>query len=329
VLFGAAVTLALMMERGAWRRPLMMERGAWRRPLMMERAAWRRPAAAFVVACVAGAGVYLALNGVVMLAHGVSTTRPLLARAGRAVVLLTAVLGPGGALGLAVLVSPVGGLAEFLRRVAWLCWALYVPRFVMLPDQADYLILPVEMTVLAAVVAARPMLAWGCAVLVAVPSLVTVSVLGRDPATAVLRVVLAPQWGALAQDWAARAFAMRLERVGVARFVAAGLPRQPTTEPLRYDVYMPGYVSGDGDLVVGRDQVFHVVDAAAGVASLPTVPRGWYRGIFGCAAPLGPGIGWRGWEAPVAASVLDLYAAGRPLACTRVDKGGGFGAPME
>jgi hypothetical protein len=302
VLFGAAVTLALMIERREW-----------------------RPAVAFGAACVVAACVYLGLNGVGMLAHGVSTTRPLLARAGRAVVLLSAVLGPGGALGLAMLAPPADGLAGFLRRVAWLCWGFYLPRFVLLPDQADYLILPMEMTVLAAVVAARPALAWGFAALVALPSLVTVSLLGRDPVSAALRVAVAPHWGALAQDWAARAFASRMERMGVARFVAAGAGGAP----LRYDIYMPGYVSGDGDLVIGQDQVFHLVDARAGVASLPTVPRGWYRGVYGCAAPLGPGIGWRGWEAPVAATVLDIYAVGRPLACSRVDKEGAFGAPMR
>ena len=128
------------------------------------------------------------------------------------------------------------------------------------------------------------------------PSLATVSVFRRDAASGALSVGLAPQWGAVAQDWAARRFAMRMEGPAAVAAVSA----RTGLAGLRYDVFMPGYVSAGSDLVIGRAHLYRVVPMGGGVGALATVPRGLYRAIWACDAALGPGIGWRGWEAPVA-----------------------------
>jgi hypothetical protein len=288
VLFLAAVTLALV-----WGAPAI--RG--------------RVLAAAALAGIGAACLYLGLNGVGMLTTAVTSTRPWPSRLLRAAVFVSAALGPGGACACAALVrapsgDPAAPEAVFLRRAAWLGWALYLPRFAALPDQMEYLILPVCLSMVAFLAWVPGRFAvWAC-VAFCVPSLVTVSVFRRDAASGALSVRLAPQWGAVAQDWAARRFAMRMEGPAAVAAVSA----RTGLAGLRYDVFMPGYISAASDLVIGRAHLYRVLPMGGGVGALATVPRGLYRAIWACDAALGPGIGWRGWEAPVA-------ERGEPGAC--------------
>ncbi len=269
VLFVAAVTITLLLAGGGRRAVI----------------------AATLLAGLVAACIYFGLNGIGMLATGVTTTRPLFARLLRAAVFLTAALGHGGMLAIALLPATA---PAFLTRVALLSWLLYLPRFAALPDQLDYLILPVTLTIVAAVAALPVRHVWAVGVLVALPSLVTVSLLGRDPFTGALRPHLALQWGALPQDWAARRFAARMASPAMTRSVEAHV----SAGPLSYDTFMPGYISASGDLVIGLPHLYRVLPLGGGAGALATVPRARYRAIWACDAALGPNSGWRGWEAP-------------------------------
>jgi hypothetical protein len=257
-------------------------------------------AVALGAACLA-AGVYVGLNGTDMLAGGVASTRPAWARIARAIVLASAVLGPGGIFALAGLArrAPLAPDASFCMRVVWLAWLLYVPRFAALPDQADYLILPVMCTLLLAVAVLPWRAACACAALTVLPAFATVSLLSRDATNGTLRIHIAPQWGALPQDWAARRFAADMARPETAAFVATRLQGPGAPRALTYDTYMPGYVSPAHDLVIGQAHIYSVIPGANDESRLATVPRTLYRDIWACNEQLGPGIGWRGWEPPV------------------------------
>jgi hypothetical protein len=262
------------------------------------------------------AGVYVGLNGTDMLSTGVTSTRPPWARIARAIVLASAVLGPGGILALACLArrAALPPDASFCWRVIWLAWLLYVPRFAALPDQADYLILPVICTLLLAVAVLPWRAACACAALTVLPAFATVSLLSRDATNGTLRIHVAPQWGALPQDWAARRFATDMERPETAALVAIRLQGSAAPRALTYDTYMPGYVSPGRDLVIGHAHLYSVIPEGKDDSRLPTVPRTLYREIWSCNEPLGPGIGWRGWEAPI------LEPTMTELACTKVRK---------
>ncbi len=268
--------------------------------------------AAAGLAVVAAGLVYWWLNGAGVLATGVTTTRPWLARVARAAVFGSAALGPGGVLGLAAVfvVRAADAHAAFLRRVVLFCWALYLPRFVALPDQLDYLVLPVVFTCIAVAALPRLRLAAMVCALVCLPSFVTVSVFRRDDGTGALRFDLRPQWGALAQDWSARRFALRMETPAMTGLVQSKVK----AGVLRYDVFMPGYLSDGRDLVIGRVHLYRVVAGRASLSALATVPRRSYRAIWACDVPLGPGVGWRGWEAPVGVVVGEF-------SCWRVKEG--------
>ncbi len=310
-------------------------------PLAVPTLNWRnlRPAILFAAgaAGLAAIAVYLALNGTEMFATAVSTTRPWSARFLRASALGTAAIGPGGALAAVLLLrcgQPEFAKFLWLRRAAGLAWLFYLPRFLALPDQADYLILPVELTILLAAATLPRRQAWVCAGLVCLPAFVTVSVLHRDVAGA-LHISVVPQWGALPQDWAARRFAAYLETPILAHYVAANLPGPAAPRALTYDTYMPGYRSPAGDLVIGQGDTYRVLTHAASFGTrfgtrfgtLATVPRAWYAAIWACDAPLGPSIGWRGWEAPAGDEVVAMQAAGMPLRCGLVDKHAASGPP--
>jgi hypothetical protein len=263
VLFAAAVCLSLF---GAGRR-----RGL-------------RACVACAGACLVAMSVYLTLNKTQVFLTGVSTSRPWDARLARACVLAAASLGPGGVLAAALVVRcrPGDADAGLLARTALWSWALYVPRFVALPDQVEYLILPVETTILAACVVASSRLVWGMAALVCLPDVVTLSLFQRHEETGALSVRPALQWGAVPQDWAARRFAMRMQTAPALAGATGALPGT-----WRYDTYLPAYVSDKWDLAIGAGALYRVA-------------RPGYRWVYACNVPLGPGIGWRGLEAPVA-----------------------------
>jgi hypothetical protein len=297
-LFAAAVTLALMLPPTKLRWPV---------------------AAVALAAATGAASLYILLNGPGMFATAVTTARPWPARLARAAVLLSAALGPGGVLALCMLpAAPVQHEAQapvgFLRRATLFCWLLYLPRFAALPDQVEYLILPVSLTALlaATTLALRP--AWLVTALIVLPSLVTVSLLQRNGQTGALQWHIAPQWGALPQDWAARRFANTLASPAMETYIAAQSHLAAALVP---DTYLPGYISPQRDLVIAHAQLFHIMQVPHGAP--PTVPRRWYRAIFACRDPLGPGIGWRGWEAPAATTVVSLQATHRPEPCGLMD----------
>ncbi len=253
---------------------------------------WRVVVGACVCAAIAAACVYLGLNGAAMLGHDVSTTRPWGGRVLRAGLFASAALGPGGA---AALVLLARARRDFLVQVMWLCWLLYLPRFVALPDQLDYLVLPVTLSLVVACARLRFRHAVGVGLLVCVPSLVTLSLLQRDDVSGAVHFHQGLQWGALPQDWAARRFGARMGGQEMTRQVQGRV----TVGDLRYDEYMPGYLSAAGDLVTGRMHLYRVAGLGGGAAG--TVARTRYRGIWACSAPLGPNAGWRAWEAPLRA----------------------------
>lgn len=309
VLFVAAVTLAL-----AWH-------NSPRRGLII---------AVSLGACMLAACIYLGLNGAGMLLTGVTTTRPWAARLARAAVFGSAALGPGGVLALVLLARREAGPTApegLLRRVVWFAWLLYVPRFVALPDQADYLILPVMASLLAAVCVLPWRTALVCAGLSALPALGTISMFRRDNDNGALQLALAPQPGALVQEWSARAFAAAMARPEMAAFVASRLegtaaPASLVPTSLVYDTFLPGYLSPDRDLVIGQGQLYQIAPprplagGAGALTHLATVPRAQFRTIYACNARLAPGVGWRGWEAPTPPDVQQ----GGPLRCWRTDR---------
>jgi hypothetical protein len=301
VLFVAAVTLALVWRDMPGRRAIIVI----------------SLCAGLLAAC-----VYLGLNGPGMLFTGVTTTRPWVARVARAAVLGSAALGPGGVLALLLLArheTAKGAPEALLRRVVWLAWLLYVPRFVALPDQADYLILPVAASLLVVVCVLPWRMAMVCAGLSALPALATISVFRRNDDDGVLRVALAAQAGAVAQDWSARRFAADMARPEMAAFVASRLEGAAAPQSVVYDTFLPGYLSADRDLVIGQGNLYQIVSsapAAGGLAHLATVPRARFRAIYACNALLAPGVGWRGWEAPTPETVH----AGGSLRCWRTDR---------
>lgn len=273
--------------------------GDWRRGLRL---------ACILAGCAAlASGVYVALSGGALV-HGVSTTRPLWARVPRAAVLLAAALGPGGALAAGLALGAPGTLATRLMLVAW---ALYLPRFVLLPDQLEYLTLPVVFTLRAGILAASTRLAWGLAALAALPLVAAPTLFARDGEGRLhLHPAFAP--GVVAQERAARTWLMRLDAPEAAARVAAALPEE-VRPGLRHDEFLPAFVSAGGDLAIGRGQLYRVVSQGADAARVATVPRARYRRVFTCDGSFGPGIGWRGLEMPEAE-----WVPGDALACTEV-----------
>jgi len=269
--------------------------------------------AAAAVAGVAAAAVYLGLNGTAMLTTGVTTTRPVAARLARAAVCLAASLGPGGALLVLLLPWRRAALAPLPARAAMLAWALYLPRFAALPDQMDYLIIPVTLTVLAGLMVAPARLVWPAVALVALPSLVTLSLFTRAEGGALL-VRPALQQGALAQEVSARRFAAVIDSRPALDFVGRALPPD-TAAGLRAAIFMPGDTNARGDLILGEGELYRVRQTGRELARLATVPRHFFRAIWACDAALGPGIGWRGLEAPLSTEILDRAAHGPRLRC--------------
>ena len=277
---------------------------------------WRVLLGTVAAAGIAAACVYLGLNGVGMLASGVTTTRPFAGRLLRAGLFLSAALGPGGILALVLLArgsllvrlpfvvrptfplrAPFFTSCPFLERAAGLCWLLYLPRFVVLPDQLDYLVLPVTLSLVAACAHLPWRQAGAIGVLVCVPSLLTVSLLRRDGVSGAVSFDPALQWGAVPQDFAARRFAARMAGTEMTRLVAA----RAAAGALHYDTFLPGYVSAGGDLVIGQGHLYRVLALGGGAGAMATVRRARFRAIYACGAALGPNAGWRGWEAPVRA----------------------------
>jgi hypothetical protein len=269
--------------------------------------------AAAVLAGLLAAAIYLGLNGTGMLATGVTTTRPLAARLARAAVCLAAAVGPGGALLALLLPWRRVAAAPAPALAAMLAWALYLPRFAVLPDQLDYLIIPVTFTILAGLIAAPPRLVWPAAALVALPAFITVSLFTRAPDGALL-FHPALQQGALAQEIAARRFAAAMDTPPVLDFIARALPQQTATG-LHAASFMPGETNPRGDLILGAAQLYRVRQTGQDLSRLATVPRRFFRDIWACDAELGPGIGWRGLEPPIAATVLERAAHGPGLNC--------------
>jgi len=273
------------------------------------------------LACVMAGTVYLMLNGAGVFGSGVTTTRPWLARLARAGVFAAGAFGPGGVLLAWCLPWRQARAAALPVLAAMFCLVIYVPRFVALPDQLDYLILPVGTTVLAGLMVAPARLVWPAVTLVALPAVVSFSVFARG-ADGALGLSPAIQAGAVAQDFSARRFNAALDAEAMRRFVGAALP-VAAAAGLHADTFMPGYTNAHHDLILGAWHLYAVLPTGTDLARLATVPRRFYADVYACDAPLGAGIGWRGLEAPESTEVLDRAVSGGRLLCWCV------GAPKD
>ena len=274
-LFGAAVLALLLLrpDNGLFVTAIIMAMPA-------KNGVRYRAACVTAGAGLAAAGAYIGLAG----PHALLTAIPMRGtwpgHLARAAILASAVLGPGGVMALVLLAAHrARGPAVTVLAFAL---PLYALRFAALPDQADYLILPVALLTLAAATALPYRLAVACCCAIIAPALITVSLLERSPDNGALRLHVALQQGAVAQEWAARCFSAAMDSPEAAAAVSArtqGLPR------LTHALYLPAFMTPEGDTVIGAEH-------------MSRIDRAQFRALWVCDAPLGPGIGWRGWQAP-------------------------------
>ena len=295
-----------------------------------------RPAWVFasgLSAVVAAGGVYVLLWGGVqsllsttatMVSHA-STAR----KAVRAALLMAHSFSLPGAAALTVLLAfqfkhfraDSLGAAPFIVRLAIASVLLYVPRFLILPDELEYLIVPVVVTLIAmACIPARPatvVLLGLLAVAIVGSNVVQLSLFrrthGGGDAYAV-KPSLEP--GALIQDWSAREHRPLLLSKGFSTYVAKevfGFPAPDIHAPL----FWHAFISRDGDLVTDADNIYLFDNTR--LTARPELSLKRYRRVFVCDETIFPDEkAWRVLRPSARFTALQHFRAGQRLHCRQV-----------
>jgi hypothetical protein len=202
---------------------------------------------------------------------------------------------------------------DFVNRLVLITLCLYIPRFFVLPDQLEYLIIPLTLFTIGIGRALRS--EFGVAVItlsLMLNSVVHLSLIAREGG----RLVLSPALnaGGLVQDFRARALnqvrASEAFRAYVARSVYGGEAPPPA---LVFDPYLDGFASSSGDLIIGSGSAYQIGDPE--LSGARRYRRSNYRRIYICDADLAPRQGWRVMEPAPSIAVLDRFRMGTPLNC--------------
>lgn len=240
--------------------------------------------------------------------------------------LLRAGLGAGNALGAAMIVAVILALlgrpsaqpmpapdrarSAFRAALALGC-LLYAVRYAALPDELEYLIIPMVLVGVFAMAQVRSRLALGLLLGLSVAqNLATMSVFQRaDPASDRLRLALGLAAGPVAQDFAVRENALLLADARFLAWVAeeAGLGRERLT-PRPYGI---GLVSTGGKLLLSRSSLYKLDNSRFSDPER----RSAYRTIVVCDEVLRPNRGFRVLQAPDRPLATEIWTRGGRLAC--------------
>jgi hypothetical protein len=213
-------------------------------------------------------------------------------------------------------------VAPLIVRIAVASVILYVPRFVLLPDELEYLIVPLVISLAAmALLPARPanVALYGFLALTIVGSnVVQVALLQRAAGGGdTYSIVPSLQPGALAQDWSARTHRPGLLSKEFSAYVAREAFGSPAPE-MHAPLFWHAFVSPDGaDLVTDLDNIY-LFDNARMVAR-PELELSRYRRVAVCDETLFPDEkAWRALRPAPRFTGLDRFRAGGLLHCRRL-----------
>jgi hypothetical protein len=291
--------------------------------------------------CASGIGAVAAAAGIyVFLRGGIATFAPTTAtmmsdaslprKAARAALMMAhAVTLPGSVavLGLMAIwlrrLRPAAiRVAPLIVRIALVSVVLYVPRFVLLPDELEYLAIPVVFVLMAmALLPARPanVALYGLlALVIAASNVVQVSLLQRRAGGGdAYSIVPSLQPGALLQDWTARAHRPALLSEEFSAYVAREAFGSPPPE-IHAPLFWHAFVSPDGaDLVTDADNIYLFDNPR--LAARPELSLSRYRRVAVCDETLFPDEkAWRALRPAPRFTALERFQAGGRLHCRRL-----------
>jgi hypothetical protein len=211
--------------------------------------------------------------------------------------------------------------SPLIVRVAIISVVLYVPRFFILPDELEYLIVPVVITLIAMTcIPARP-------ANVVLLSLLAVAIVGSNVVQLSLfrrthgggdayTVTPSLEPGALIQDWSAREHRPLLLSKEFSAYVAKevfGFPAPDIQAPL----FWHAFISRDGDLVTDADNIYLFDNPR--MATRPELSLKHYRRVFVCDETLFPDEkAWRVLRPAPRFTALQHFRAGQRLHCRQL-----------
>jgi predicted membrane protein len=270
--------------------------------------------------------IYILLNhGLGFLSTGVMMGSSIGWRVGRAVISLVDIYGLIGSAVLSVLVAaavvrrPRSVIAlsspmAFLDLLAIATFAVYLPRFVVLPDQLEYFIVPMTLSI---VFLGRNLRSGPALVLIMLSmilsSAVHIALLQRH---ADGRIALAPSvnWGGVVQDMQARELNQVRATPEFMSYVAKAVYGNAVPMPsLHFEPWLDGFTSTDRDLIIGESSAYQIDDPELSAA--PRYRSSTYAHVYICNEDLAPRQGWRVMQPAPSVGVLALFERGTPLAC--------------
>jgi hypothetical protein len=222
---------------------------------------------------------------------------------------------------LAILRGRRGLLADdavfgFLDRLAVVALGLYLIRFVSLPDQLEYFIIPFILSIILVGRNVRllPAVALIC-LSIAANSVVHVALFNR--VDGMLSFSPSVNWGGVVQDWQARFFNRVRHDDEFKTFVAKSVYGASGTLPqLHAETYMDGFTSDQGDLILGRGALYQMDNPQTSVE--PRYQSANYKRIYVCDDDLAPDSGWRHMQPPTSLAAVQRFHSGQLLICNRV-----------
>lgn len=203
---------------------------------------------------------------------------------------------------------------SFLDRLLALAVLFHLPRFMVLPDELEYILLPL---CLSFVVLARHVRPWPWLLLV-VASTVLNSIVHlawferpEDEDHLVLSPSLQP--GALFQDWRNRRFNLAIETPEFQDFILrSALGEAGRGLELEVPLWFPGFVTSDRTAIIGRESLYRFDVPGHPSRRFMTAS---YKGFIVCDEPLFLQRGWRLMQPPTPNSALERFESGEVLHC--------------
>lgn len=188
--------------------------------------------------------------------------------------------------------------------------ALYLLRFILLPDELEYLILPTVLLLVWLAYAFESCLPILCVSLSLVLSNVAHVSLFEKTTDDRLKPSVHLNAGALVQDWETRRVRMLYEDDHFIKYVLANT-RHSNDDEAAFPLHFPGMITQNNDLIISEDKRYVFYNRG----NLPQFDFKSYNRIFICEETLYPTRGWRVMQAAPDTSILQKFEAKAPLHC--------------
>ncbi|SFB47983.1 hypothetical protein SAMN03159496_04098 [Rhizobium sp. NFR07] len=192
---------------------------------------------------------------------------------------------------------------------------LFAVRFALLPDELEYLLIPLVLGLVWLMSAVNSHLVVGIILALSImQNVASIFLFDRSPSgELVFRPALAA--GGLWQDMSLRRNVLTIESEGFRRWLAAeaGLPDQI----VELQTHGPGFISKSGALVISRLNLYQIDNPRL---MQPRYRSAFYDQIRACDRELFPGTGWRVLQRPAVERASQAYLSGDHLTCELVTR---------